>query len=80
MSGTHSELRSKKDKKKVERLLREQVETDRREDDEDKGGGLTGISNRGKQIERLKKQAERIDRWLSENNPKIGKQGQRDQK
>jgi transposase len=77
MSGTYSDLRSKKDKieKKVERLLKEQVDTDRREDDEDKGGGLTGISNRGKQIERLEKQAERIDKWLTENSPKIGKQG-----
>lgn len=77
MSGTYSDLRSKKDniEKKVKRLLKEQLETDRREDDQDKDGGPTGISNRGDQIERLKSQAERIDRWLSENNPKIGKQG-----
>jgi transposase len=77
MSGTHSDLRSKKDKieKKVERLLKEQVDTDRRENDEDKDGGLTGVSNRGKQVERLKKQSDRIDKWLSKNNPKIGKQG-----
>jgi len=77
MSGTYSDLRSKKDKieKKVERLLKEQVETDRREDDKDKGSWSTGISNRGKQIERLKKQADRIDKWLAENTPKIGKQG-----
>ena len=77
LSGNYSELRSKKDKieKKVKRLLKEQIETDRRENNEDNDGGPTGISNRGKQIERLKMQAERIDKWLSENNPKIGKQG-----
>jgi len=77
MSGTYSDLRSKKEKieKKVERLIKEQVERDRREDVEDKDGGPTGISNKGKQIEKLKKQADRIDKWLTENSPKIGKQG-----
>jgi transposase len=77
LSGTYSALSGKKDKieKMVERLLKEQVDTDRREDDEDKGGGPTGILHRDKQIERLKKQAERIDKWLDENSVKIGKQG-----
>lgn len=76
-SGTVSELKRKKEKieKKVERLLREQVETDKTDKDDEKGGGSSGLSNRGKQIERLKKKAERIEKFLQDNGPKIGSQG-----
>jgi hypothetical protein len=36
---------------------------------------LADGSNREKQIEKLQKQAERIDKWLKENDAKIGAQG-----
>jgi len=73
-SGKHADLRRKKEKieKKVEQLITEQVETDKDEDD-NRGGGSSGFSNR--QIERLKKKAERIERFLQENDPKIGRMG-----
>lgn len=77
-SGRFSELNRKKEKieKKVEQLLEEQVEEDSKDDeDEQSGGPSSGVSNRDKQIDRLHKQAERIERFLKENGPKIGKQG-----
>ena len=77
-SGTISELRRKKDKieEKVKWLVREQVEADRRDEEDGKGGGgSSGLSNRREQIERLRKAAERIGKFLEENGPKIGRQG-----
>ena len=73
-SGKHADLRRKKEKieKKVEQLITEQVETDKDEDD-DRGGASAGFSNR--QIEKLKKKAERIESFLKENDPKIGRMG-----
>ncbi len=77
-SGKISDLEKKRERieKRVEQLLKEQVDTDKRDDeDEGEGGGSSGISNENKQIEKLQKQAERIERFLKENGPKIGKQG-----
>ena len=76
-SGTISELTRRKEKieKKVKRSLEEQVEEDKRDDDDERGGGPSDISNRKKQIERLQKKAERIEKFLKDNGPKIGKQG-----
>jgi hypothetical protein len=80
-SGTVSELRRKKDKieGKLKRLVREQIESDREEDNdgegEDDGGGSSGLSNKTKQVERLKREAERIERFLQDNGAKIGRQG-----
>lgn len=77
-SGTFSELSRKKEKieKKVEQLLEKQVEEDKRDNEGDQGGGSSSrLSNRDKQIDRLHKQAERIDEFLKGNDPKIGKQG-----
>jgi transposase len=75
-SGKHSDLNRKKEKieKKVEQLLKEQEEADKRDDDE-QGGDSSGLSNRKRQIERLTKKAERIEKFLKENDPKIGKVG-----
>jgi transposase len=77
-SGKLSDLEKKKERieKRVEQLLKEQLDTDKR-DDEDKGegGGSSGISSENKQIEKLQKEAERIEKFLKENGPKIGKQG-----
>jgi len=74
-SGTISDLRRKKGKieNKVAQLLEEQVKADKR-DDENNERPLDG-SKRGKQIERLKKKAERIEGFLREHGAKIGKQG-----
>src|SRR5512136_90101 len=57
-SGTIYELRRKQDnlEKKVKRLLEEQVEADKEDDDDKRSGRLSGILKREKQVERLKKQ------------------------
>jgi len=76
-SGTFSDFKKKKEKieKRVEQLLKEQVEEDKKDDEDRKDDRLPGISNRKKQIERLQKKAGRIENFLNENAPKIGKQG-----
>jgi len=76
-SGTVSDFQRKKEKmeKRIGQLLEEHVEEDKEDDKDGKGEGSSGISNRKKQIERLKKKAERIQEFLKENSPKIGKQG-----
>jgi len=77
-SGKFSDLQRKKQniEKKVKRLLKEQEEADKKDDDEDQEGGRpSDRSNRQKQIESLQKQADRIEKFLKENGPKIGKQG-----
>ena len=53
----------------------EQVEADKKDDEDRKDDRSSGISNRKKQIERLQKKADRIEKFLKENAPKIGKQG-----
>jgi transposase len=77
-SGRVSDLVRKKEKieSKVKQLLEQQVEEDRKDDeDERSGGSSSGPSNRERQIERLRKKAERIERFLNENGAKLGKQG-----
>jgi transposase len=71
-SGRISELNNKKDKiqQKVKRLLEDQIDADK-DDDDDFGAG----SQREKQIDKLQKQAERIEKWLAENDKKIGSNG-----
>jgi hypothetical protein len=56
---------------RIGQLLEEHVE----EDKDGKGEGSSGTSNRKKQIEKLKKKAERIEEFVKDKNPKIGKQG-----
>jgi len=75
-SGKHADLHRKKEKieKKVEQLITEQVETDN-DDEDDEGGASSGFSNRKGQIERLKKKADRIERFLKKSEPKIGRMG-----
>jgi hypothetical protein len=74
-SGKISDLKRKKEKieKKVEQLIKQQVEEDKRDDEDSRGS--SGSLNREKQIERLNKQADRIKDFLKENRPKIGRQG-----
>ena len=73
-SGKHADLQRKKEKieKKVEQLIKEQEDTDK---DDDQGGGSSGFSDRKGQIDKLKRKADRIERFLKENEPKIGRTG-----
>ena len=68
-SGRLSDLKNKKDKiqQKIARLLKDQIDADK-DDDDDFGGPST----RKRQIDKLKKQAARIERWLKQNDKKIG--------
>ena len=71
-SGTLSEIGKKKEKieHKVKQLLEEQITTD-----QDSHTDLSDSSNREKQIKKLQKQADRIEKWLKENNAKLGSKG-----
>jgi transposase len=74
-SGTFPELQKKKQKieAKVAQLLAEQMQTDR-EPDAPSGPRASGPS-RQQLVEKLQKKAELIDKWLAENQPKIGAAG-----
>lgn len=76
-SGKISEFERKRTNldKKIKALIEDQMEEDQAEDDEGKDDRSSGISHREKQIEKLQKQADRIERFLKENGPKIGKRG-----
>jgi transposase len=74
-SGTVAELRKKKTKieTKVAQLLAEQIQTDRGQEDPPipKASG----TSRQQLVEKLQKKAELIDKWLTENQPKLGAAG-----
>jgi transposase len=74
-SGKISDLVRKKEKveKKVEELLKKQVEADQKADEEEKDI-FTGV-NWTKQVERLRRKAERIREFLKGNGEKIGRTG-----
>jgi transposase len=77
-SGTIRDLRRKKERmeRKVKQLVEEQVEVDRGDDEEEEEGrGFFGVTERRRQIERLLEKAERLERWLRESSPKMGRQG-----
>jgi transposase len=76
-SGTIGELRRKKERleKKVKQLVEEQVEIDRREDEGAPERRFFGGVERGRQIERLREKAGRLERWLEENRSKMGRRG-----
>jgi len=76
-SGTIGDLRWKKEKieKKVKELVEEQVKLDRGDDEDEPRRRLSGGAERGRQIERLRKKAERLEGWLKENRSKIGRRG-----
>jgi transposase len=74
-SGTFPELHKKKRKieAKVAQLLEEQMQTDREQDEPSE---LRASSSSQQQlVEKLQKKAELIDKWLAENQPKIGAAG-----
>jgi transposase len=76
-SGKISDLKWKKEKieKQVKELLRRQVEVDREGGDEGKAEEGEPLLDRGKQIERLKKNSKRIGGFLKEHGPRLGRQG-----
>ena len=78
-SGTFPELHKKKHKieAKVAQLLEEQLQADQSEGNPSgpKGSG----PNRQQQVEKLQKKADLIERWLAENQPKIGAAGREKQ-
>lgn len=69
-SGTHAELRRKKEKleRKVKEAVREHREADRR-------GGDPDRERQERRVRRLERQAERIGRFLADNEPKRGRGG-----
>jgi transposase len=71
-SGTVPELKKKKDKiqQKVKRLLKDQIDADKDDHDD-----FDGPPKREQQIDKLQKQAERIEKWLKHHEPKIGSNG-----
>jgi hypothetical protein len=76
-SGKLSELERKKEKlqAKVKRLLHEHEREDKGDDDPSGPGSFGGRASREKQVKRLQKQAERIEKWLKGAEAKIGKNG-----
>jgi transposase len=71
-SGRFMDLKKKKDKiqQKVKRLLKDQIDADKDDDDD-----FRPPATRQRQIDKLKKQADRIEKWLKENNAKISSNG-----
>jgi transposase len=78
-SGTHSTLLKKKERleAKVKQLLEEHEREDKGDDDPSGPGFFRDRASRERQIKRLEKQAERIEKWLSENDTKIGAMARR---
>ena len=74
-SGTIGDLRRKKERieKKVKQLVEEQVMIDRREEEDVAERRFCGGVERGRQIERLRKKADRLERCLKKNRSKIGR-------
>jgi len=72
-SGTRSELHRKKERieAKVQELLKEHVQEDNKDDPPSGPGG----GDRELQVQRLQKQAERLEKWLKDNDPKYGTTG-----
>jgi len=72
-SGTFSDLKKKQEalERKVEEAVREHRAADKREVSRD----VTDSTRREKRIKRLKQKADRIEKFLSENEPKIGSRG-----
>jgi len=72
-SGKINDLTKKKEKleNKIKSFVRDHLEKDQSDD----RAKTQMAANRDKQIERLKRQADKIEQWLSENDKKIGAYG-----
>jgi transposase len=73
-SGTHAELKRKKEKleEKIEKLIKEHQILDRKES---KGKEETEEEKEKRELEKIRKKIEKIDRYLKENEAKQGKRG-----
>jgi hypothetical protein len=76
-SGKISDLKRKKEKieKQVKALLRQQVEADQRGEEDGKAGEGESLLDRTKQIDRLRKNAKRIGKFLKEHEVRLGRNG-----
>jgi transposase len=74
MSGTFTELTHKK--KKLEEKIKKLIKRHQRTDHKDNQGEGRYTRNQEKQIERLKRRAEKIDTFLKENKPKHNHRGE----
>lgn len=76
-SGTISDLKKKRKKieDKVKELLGQQIQADKDDNDDTTQGGLSEERTREKQTEKLQKKADRISKWLKDNDAKIGRSG-----
>ena len=74
ISGTFAELTHKK--KKIEEKVRKLIKRHKRTDDKDNKDDDRYNRNQEKQIDRLKRRAGKIDKFLKENKPKINHRGQ----
>jgi transposase len=74
ISGTFAELTHKK--KKIEEKVRKLIKRHKRTDDKDNKGDDKYNRNQEQQIDRLKRWAGKIDKFLKENEPKINHRGQ----
>ena len=74
-SGTIAEIKEKKERieRRVKRLMEKQIEADKQPGIKEERSSV--ILQKEKQIKRLQDKAERIEQWLKDNGPKIGKQG-----
>jgi len=72
-SGTFTDLKKKQEA--LERKVKEAVREHRAADKKDSGKSVSDRKRREKRIKRLKQKAERIEEFLSENEPKIGSGG-----
>jgi len=74
-SGTLKELQEKKEslEKKIERLIREHQNEDKEVSTDHSDDPDSPKNFRKRQIERLSRQAERIEKFLAEAKPRIGK-------
>src|SRR5512139_2418181 len=76
-SGKISDLKRKKEEmeKQVKALLRQQVEADQRGEEEGKAEEGESLLDRAKQMERLKKKAKRVGKFLKEHGVRLGRNG-----
>ena len=72
-SGTFSDLKKKQEA--LERKVKEAVREHRLADKKERGKAATDRLRRQKRIKRLKQKADRIEKFLVENKPKIGSSG-----
>jgi transposase len=73
-SGTFADLKKKQEA--LERKVKEAVSEHRAADERDEGRSDSDRLRREKRIKRLKKKADRIEKFLAENEPKIGAGGE----